>query len=74
MEAALMTAGTSDLVREVRVLANWIMIERGSGHIDSATARLDELAPDRFQVLRPLADTPDFDAPNVLSALLFGMR
>ena len=74
MEAALMTAGTSDLVREVRVRANWIIIERGSGHIDFATARLDKLAPDRFQVLRPLADTPDLDAPNVLSALFFGMR
>ena len=57
MQAALMAAGTRDLVREVRVRSNWIILERGSASIDAATARIDELACDRFRVLRPLAET-----------------
>jgi len=57
MEATLLAAGTRDLVREVRVRHNWIVLERGAAPIDRATANLDDLAVDRFRVLRPRDET-----------------
>lgn len=54
LELVLARANARDVIREVRVMDNWIVVRRGDEHIDPATFRLADLVTDHFLNLRPL--------------------
>lgn len=55
LELVLARASRRDLIRDITVMDNWILIQRGEEAIDPDSFRVADLAKDYFKNLRPLA-------------------
>jgi hypothetical protein len=52
LELVLARAGDHDVIRDVTVMNNWVVIQRGADAIDPSSFRLADLAKDHFNNLR----------------------
>lgn len=54
LELVLIRASSRDIIREITIVDNWLIIQRGSEPADAQTFRIDDLVKDHFSNLRPL--------------------
>lgn len=54
LELVLMRASSHDFIREITIMDNWVIVQRGSEPIEAQNFRIDGLVKDHFSNLQPL--------------------